>query len=366
MADRGARVELAGLTKVYGSQTALLPTDLSVEPGEFFSLIGPSGSGKSTLLGTIAGFLAPSAGRILIDGTDIVSVPPYRRNIGMVFQNYALFPHMTVFENIAFPLRLRKLAADEIATRVGRMLETVRLSDLAMRSPAQLSGGQQQRVALARAAVYDPRLLLMDEPLGALDKNLREEMQYEIRRFHATLGMTILYVTHDQDEAATMSDRIGIMRAGAIVQTGVPRGLYERPRNAFVAGFLGEANLFAVCDVKPNGHGTLSVTTEEGLMLTAAPAGEEASGALAVCIRPEALTIRPGEAGDVGAGETCISGRVEDVVFTAGTIRYRVATPGGARLTVRLPSQRQTSEIASGANVTLTCKSTDTLLIPKE
>ncbi len=366
MPDHGARVSLVGLTKSYGAQVALRPTDLVVEPGEFFSLIGPSGSGKSTLLGAIAGFLPPTAGLIEIDGRDVVGEPPYRRNIGMVFQNYALFPHMTVFENVAFPLRLRKLGAVEIKQRVERMLETVRLANLGGRAPAQLSGGQQQRVALARAAVYDPRLLLMDEPLGALDKNLREEMQYEIRQFHAALGVTIIYVTHDQDEAATMSDRIAIMKDGNLLQVGKPRELYDRPRNAFAAGFLGEANIFDVSQVSSNGHGTFAVTTREGLVLTAASCDSQADRPLVVCIRPEALAIGTSAAHEHSDHGSTIDGVVQDVVFTGGTMRYRVRSPSGALLTVKLVSQRQAIPFAIGDAVAVSCAATDVAILPKE
>src|SRR5690242_2303591 len=204
----GAAVQFIALEKRYGTVTALLPTNLDVRSGEFFAIIGPSGSGKSTLLGVTAGFIPASGGHILVDGRDLVGEPPYTRNIGMVFQNYSLFPHMSVAENIAFPLKMRRLAAAEVAAKVARMLEIVRLAGFGDRRPQQLSGGQQQRVALARAAVYDPILLLMDEPLGALDKNLREEMQEEIKRFQAAIGTTVIYVTHDQQEAACMADRI--------------------------------------------------------------------------------------------------------------------------------------------------------------
>jgi putative spermidine/putrescine transport system ATP-binding protein len=345
---------------------ALAPTDLVIEPGEFFSLIGPSGSGKSTLLGAIAGFLPPTAGRIDIDGEDVVGVPPYKRNIGMVFQNYALFPHMSVFENVAFPLRLRKLGEGEIQQRVKRMLATVRLAELGSRTPAQLSGGQQQRVALARAAVYDPRVLLMDEPLGALDKNLREEMQYEIKQFHAVLGTTIVYVTHDQDEAATMSNRIAIMRDGRIAQVGRPRELYDKPRNAFVAGFLGEANLFDVGEVKPNGGGSLAIRTKDGLVLSTRHLGVADEGALVACIRPESLSLRTRDEAGHTSSETRIAGRIEDVVFTAGTVRYRVAANSGARLTIKLPAQRQHPQFDVGQPVMVRCAADDVLLIPKE
>jgi putative spermidine/putrescine transport system ATP-binding protein len=366
MASHGASVVLKGLTKRYGTFVALAPTDLVIEPGEFFSLIGPSGSGKSTLLGSVAGFLPPTAGRIELDGKDVVSVPPYQRNLGMVFQSYSLFPHMSVFENVAFPLRLRKIGSGEITRRVERMLEIVRLPHLGSRRPEQLSGGQQQRIALARAAVYDPRLLLMDEPLGARDKNLREEMQYEIRQFHRTLGATILYVTHDQDEAATLSDRIAIMKDGRITQVGGPRELYEKPRNAFVAGFLGEANLFDVADVKRNGSDRLLITTRDGLQLASDPREGSLDGTFVACIRPEALTILQDGAPAQTPCKTHIPGRVQDVVYTAGTVRYHVTTDTGARCVVKLTSQRHLPQFDVGQPVTLACSSADTLLIQKE
>jgi len=366
MASHGASVVLKGLTKRYGIFVALAPTDLVIEPGEFFSLIGPSGSGKSTLLGSVAGFLPPTAGRIELDGKDVVSVPPYERNLGMVFQSYSLFPHMSVFENVAFPLRLRKVGSAEITRRVERMLEIVRLPHLGSRRPEQLSGGQQQRIALARAAVYDPRLLLMDEPLGALDKNLREEMQYEIRQFHRTLGATILYVTHDQDEAATLSDRIAIMKDGRIAQVGGPRELYEKPRNAFVAGFLGEANLFDVADVKRNGSGRLLITTRDGLHLESDSREGSLDATFVACIRPEALTILQDGTPAQTHCKTHILGRVQDVVYTAGTVRYHVTTNTGARCVVKLTSQRHLPQFNVGQAVTLACSPTDTLLIQKE
>jgi len=360
MKRAGADLVVERLSKSYGAHLALRPTSLAIKAGEFFSLIGPSGSGKSTLLGCIAGFVTPSAGRIAVAGTDIVAVPPYRRNIGMVFQNYALFPHLNVFENVAFPLRLRRMGAAEIQDRVKRMLETVRLAEFGDRSPAQLSGGQQQRVALARAAVYDPQLLLMDEPLGALDKNLREEMQYEIRRFHAAMGATIIYVTHDQDEAATMSHRIGIMRDGALVQTGAPRDLYESPANAFVAGFLGEANLYDVRDLRREPNGSLTVVTVDGLELEAEGGTSIPAGALVACMRPEAISVASADPGPV------IAGTVEDIIFTAGTMRCRIAAPGGARILMRRPLERHRPAIAVGDSVRLSYRPADTLLIAKE
>ena len=358
-AASGASLSLDAVEKKYGGLVVLARTDLDVRPGEFFGLIGPSGSGKSTLLGMIAGFVPPSAGRILLNGTDIVSLPPYRRNLGMVFQNYALFPHMTVAENIAFPLRMRKLQRGEIETRVHRMLEIVRLAGLGERSPAQLSGGQQQRVALARAASYDPSLLLMDEPLGALDKNLREEMQYEIKRFHREIGATVLYVTHDQDEAATMSDRIAILNQGRIVQVGRPRELYEAPATSFVASFLGEANLFEVAAVSQSSPPRLRVETKDGLTLSAnQPADFEANAV--ICVRPEAIQI----AKSAGAAANVLAGRVLDVVYTAGSLRYRVEVGGGRVVLVRRPLQRQAAVMEVGSPVYLSWDVSDTILVP--
>jgi putative spermidine/putrescine transport system ATP-binding protein len=355
----GASLRLEAVEKKYGGLAALVRTDLDVRPGEFFGLIGPSGSGKSTLLGMIAGFVPPSGGRILLNGNDIVSLPPYRRHLGMVFQNYALFPHMTVAENIAFPLRMRKLPRGDIETRVQRMLDIVRLAGLGERSPAQLSGGQQQRVALARAASYDPSLLLMDEPLGALDKNLREEMQYEIKRFHREIGATVLYVTHDQDEAATMSDRIAILNHGRIAQIGRPRELYETPASAFVASFLGEANLFEVAALSQSAPPRLRVETKDGLTLSASQ-GAHFDGGSVVCVRPEAIQI----AKNAGGAANALGGRVIDVVYTAGSLRYRVEVTGGRVVLVRRPLHRQSAIMDVGSPVYLTWDVSDTILVP--
>ncbi|QPC42672.1 ABC transporter ATP-binding protein [Kaustia mangrovi] len=369
MADHGARLVLRDVAKRYGDVTALEPTSIEIEPGEFFSLIGPSGSGKSTLLGAVAGFIPPTGGHIEIDGDDVVSMPPFRRNIGMVFQNYALFPHMSVFDNVAFPLRLRKMAARDVRERVERMLATVRLPDMGKRAIGQLSGGQQQRVALARAAVYDPRILLMDEPLGALDKNLREEMQFEIKAFHRQIRATILYVTHDQDEAATMSDRIAIMNGGRIIQHGRPRELYEHPRNAFVASFLGDANLFEVDAASPAGDGLARVDIGGDVALKAAAppgAGAVGGGSHVICVRPESIAIAEGTLTGEVACSNRIGGTVADAVYTAGTVRYRVKLDEARSVTVRLASQRQVELFDVGRPVTLTWPAADTLLIPKE
>ncbi len=366
MANRGARLMLSGLSKSYGDTVALAPTDLAIEAGEFFSLIGPSGSGKSTLLGAIAAFVPPTRGRIEVDGADLVGVAPYRRNIGMVFQNYALFPHMDVFENIAFPLRLRKMKAAEIEARVAQVLAMVQLPDLGGRSIGQLSGGQQQRIALARAAVYDPHILLMDEPLGALDKNLREDMQVEIKAAHRELGATTVYVTHDQDEAAAMSDRIAIMNHGRIVQVGTPRDLYEHPRNAFVAGFLGDANLFAIAD-HAVAAGCPTVRLHNGALMRlphdgeAAPRGRDS----VVCVRPEAISLVP-EGTCVDADLNRLSGLVVDTVFAAGVERFRVEVGSAKPLLVRSKANGRPAAAVVGSAVTAVWSIDETRLIPKE
>ena len=231
-------LRISGLCKRYGDFVALAPTDLDVAQGEFLTLLGPSGSGKTTLLSLIAGLAVPDEGKMLINGVDVTYGAPYERDIGMVFQNYALFPHMTIEENIAFPLKMRKVDSATARRRTAEALEMVRLPQLGKRFPKELSGGQQQRIALARCLVYRPSIILMDEPLGALDKKLRDQMQLEIKRIHRELGTTIVYVTHDQEEAMTMSDRICLMNGGKIEQLGTPSDLYFRPRNLFVADFL--------------------------------------------------------------------------------------------------------------------------------
>src|ERR1700733_5963625 len=245
VAGKGAAVVLSGLEKRYDSVGAVRGVSLDIRSGEFLTLLGPSGSGKTTMLMMIAGFEVPTAGDIAIDGRSIVTLPPHKRNIGMVFQNYALFPHLTVADNIAFPLKQRGVDRATRARLVDESLELVRLPGYQARMPRQLSGGQQQRVALARAIVFRPRLLLMDEPLGALDKQLRESLQLEMRRLHADLGITFIYVTHDQEEALTMSDRIAVMNEGRIAQLGRPEELYDRPCSRFVASFLGESNFLS-------------------------------------------------------------------------------------------------------------------------
>jgi len=291
----GAQVRLRNLSKSYGAVAAVDGISLDVPAGAFVSLLGPSGSGKTTTLNLIAGFLAPDAGDILIDERLVADLPPHKRNIGMVFQSYSLFPHMTVAENVGFPLRMRaKLTRDEARKRIAEMLALVQLSHLEARYPRQLSGGQQQRVAMARALVSRPRLLLMDEPLGALDKKLREQMQAEIRNIHRSVGTTVVYVTHDQSEALTMSDLVVVMHRARIAQIGTPRALYEAPASAFVADFLGDSNLIPATIIQV-GETQCTVRIGSGAVIVTAPAPFAAApGDRAfLLVRPEDMTVRP-------------------------------------------------------------------------
>jgi len=292
-----ALIEIRNLCKTYPGGTAPAVDDLSldIEAGEFITLLGPSGSGKTSTLMLLAGFEQASSGHIRLDGRPIEQLPAHQRGMGVVFQSYSLFPHMTVAQNVAFPLQVRKLPAATIATQVAAALETVRLGHLADRRPVQLSGGQQQRVALARALVFAPRVVLMDEPLSALDKKLREEMQLEIRRLHRTLGVTMVFVTHDQAEAMTLSDRVAVFNHGRIVQLATPQQLYDAPANTFVAGFVGDNNrLDGHCD----GDGALRLP--DGRCLQARVVGRiDAGRAATLCVRPEHLRVAgPGDEGN--------------------------------------------------------------------
>ena len=289
-----ADVELRSLKKCFGAMAAVENLSLTVDRGEFITLLGPSGSGKTTTLMMIAGFETPTSGDILIGGESVVSRPPSKRNLGMVFQNYSLFPHMTVFENIAFPLRMRKAKESEITKKVARALELVQLGDYGHRYPRQLSGGQQQRIALSRALVFDPPILLMDEPLGALDKNLREYMQMEIKRIQRQLGITTIYVTHDQQEALTMSNRIAVMNHGKIEQVGGPEEIYEKPANLFVAGFVGESNLLKG-KVAERTESAWLIRTDSNLVLRVHSAASLKLGAdVYVTVRPERVIFPQG------------------------------------------------------------------------
>ena len=312
-------VEVIGAEKRYGALAALDNVSLKFIDGEFFGLLGPSGSGKTTLLRAIAGFIELDSGQVLLDGQDIGPIPVHKRDIGMVFQNYALFPHMTVFDNVAFGLSVRKMPAGEIKARVDEILGLVRLGGLQERKPRQLSGGQQQRVALARALVTRPKVLLLDEPLGALDKHLREEMQVELRRIQREVGITTIFVTHDQEEAMTLSDRIAIMNAGNIVQLGAPLEVYEHPINRFAAGFLGVAN-FLEGRVSAVSGSEARIELKLGGEVSASAAGFRQGDAALLAVRPEKIGVEPGSA----VGVNRLAGTVVSAIFSGSSTTYRV------------------------------------------
>jgi putative spermidine/putrescine transport system ATP-binding protein len=329
-------VTMRGVRKSYdGASDAVAPLDLDIARGEFLTLLGPSGSGKTTTLMMLAGFEDPSAGRIVIDGRDMAGVPPHRRGLGVVFQSYALFPHMSVAENVGFPLSVRGVSRGRRATQVAEALAMVRLEGFGARRPAELSGGQQQRVALARALVFRPAIVLMDEPLGALDRALREEMQAEIRALHASLGVTVVYVTHDQGEALAMSDRIAVFHQGRLRQVASPRALYDAPADPFVAGFVGENN-FLPATVLGVGDDRVRLRLEGGAEVDAVPSAALPPGARAVvAIRPERIALAPVRAADLGAD--ALPARVVDSVFLGDALRVSVQLAGGQRITVRRP-----------------------------
>jgi putative spermidine/putrescine transport system ATP-binding protein len=314
-------IDLRGVTKRYGAERVVDDVSLAIQPGEFFSLLGPSGSGKTTTLMMIAGFAGVDEGAIAVDGADISGMQPQHRGFGMVFQNYAIFPHLNVFENVAFPLRARRQPEAAVRERVTWALDLVQLGAFADRFARQLSGGQQQRVAIARAIVFEPRIVLMDEPLGALDKNLRYDMQVEIKEIQRRLGMTVVYVTHDQEEAMNMSDRIAIMNRGRIEQVGMPSEVYERPSNAFVGRFLGEANILdGTIDGLEGDCATLRVG---GLVLLARVRDAVTVGSRAsLFVRPERVAIRLPGAGERSGNR--VEGRVRRVSFLGNIVRYLV------------------------------------------
>lgn len=320
----GQPVGLEAVEKRFGSVQAVNRVSIDIAAGEFLSLLGPSGSGKTTLLMMVAGFETVTAGRITMGGTDMTSVPPNRRNLGMVFQRYALFPHMTVAENINFPLKMRRFPTSEREERVRRALNLVQLSDLGHRMPSQLSGGQQQRIAVARALVFEPPVLLMDEPLGALDKKLREEMQAEIKRIHARTGVTIIYVTHDQEEALTMSDRVGVMHHGEIEQIADPRSLYHDPASTFVANFVGKTNMLKAKVITHRGNRT-QVQIEDLPPVWLSFGSDVPNGTAALlATRPEAVSL------SATAEPDAIQGVVASTVFEGATQMVHVRLNGAS------------------------------------
>jgi ABC-type Fe3+/spermidine/putrescine transport system ATPase subunit len=323
MSARGQSVRFSGVSRSFGPVRALSTTDLEVNAGEFLTLLGPSGSGKTTLLNIAAGYLAPDTGRVLVGGRDVTDLPPRRRNIGMVFQNYALFPHLSVWENVAYGLRARGVPAAELERRTAAALELVQLAGYGGRAIRQLSGGQQQRVALARALVIEPDVLLMDEPLGALDRQLRQQVQLEIRRLHRAHGRTTIYVTHDQEEALVMSDRIAIMREGRIAQVGGGEELYLRPRHAFVAGFLGESNLLrGMVTAARDGRAVIDVPGLDRPIEGVAAEGVHVGRPAAALIRPECVRL-------ADAAGASFAGRLVERVYLGELVALRLRLSNG-------------------------------------
>jgi spermidine/putrescine transport system ATP-binding protein len=319
-------IELQGIEKSYGvagdSVAAVRGVDLSIADGEFFSLLGPSGCGKSTTLRMIAGFEHPTAGRIRLHGADVTGAPPNKRDVNMVFQNYALFPHLNVRDNIAFGLRRRRVGKAEMNRRVGEIIEIVELQGRERRMPREMSGGQQQRVALARALVNRPRALLLDEPLGALDLQLRQSMQMELKRIQREVGITFVYVTHDQSEALTMSDRVAVMNAGLVEQCADPESVYERPRTPFVAQFIGTSNLFTATSTALAGDELVIEVSGEERLLVPAVTGHAVGSALSFSVRPEkvAMTARPPESG------SRLRATIEEMVYLGTSTTYVLRT----------------------------------------
>ncbi len=357
--SRGASLDISDVSKSYGDVKAVREVSLSVKAGEFLSLLGPSGSGKTTLLMMIAGFEYPDSGRIEVGGEDMTYVEPNRRNIGMVFQRYALFPHMTVAANVAFALRMRRVPRNTIEEKVRQALAMVRLSDYGHRRPDQLSGGQQQRVAVARATVFDPPMILMDEPLGALDKKLREQLQIEIKALQRELGATVIYVTHDQQEALTMSDRVAVMNHGRIEQLSRPKDLYEKPESAFVADFVGDTNLLTG-KVTGIAEGIASIDIGDGNQVQGTIVGQqgaqvELGGTATLSIRPERTRLE--ESGEARLALTCV-----DEIYTG----HDMVIVGrlDAERSFRIRTKSLTTVVNSGERMQVGWNPQDALVFP--
>jgi putative spermidine/putrescine transport system ATP-binding protein/mannopine transport system ATP-binding protein len=326
-------VEVKAIVKRFGATAAVDCVSLDVRPGEFLALLGPSGSGKTTVLMTIAGFEYPDAGQIVVGGEDVTWLPPNKRDLGMVFQKYTLFPHMSVLENIAFPLKMRGLGRSEREERARAALRTVRLDKFGERKPAQLSGGQQQRVAIARAIVYRPRVLLMDEPLSALDKNLREEMQVETKHLQREIGITVVFVTHDQSEALTMADRVAVLDHGRLQQIGSPHDLYERPQTPFVAGFIGETNFCPGVAAHAAAAGSRLAVTLDGGMLVEGMAVQAVAAAA-----PVLIAVRPERLGFTATDDAALTARVVEAIYAGNATTLVLIAPTGQSLRMRLPA----------------------------
>jgi putative spermidine/putrescine transport system ATP-binding protein len=356
-ASHGIRIR--DVRKAYGSVVALASIDLDVRPGEYLTLLGPSGSGKTTLLMIIAGFTRPDRGSIEVGGREFVTLPPHKRDIGLVFQNYALFPHMTVAENVAFPLRYHGVSRGERAGRVRQALALVRLDGFESRHVDQLSGGQKQRVALARALVFEPALLLMDEPLSALDKKLREQMQGELRELHRQVGTTTIYVTHDQREALNLGTRVAVMNEGAIVQIGTPAEVYEQPNSLFVADFIGQSQFVRVAL-----RSAKEACLGDAVLRLARPAGRD-SGTALLLLRPDKLELL-GEGQD-WADLNVVAGRVTDVVYQGEQVLVSVALVTGETVVVRRGTGARSMAALPdrGQRVVIGLHPDDTLVVPE-
>ncbi len=365
IATAQALVRFVGVQKTYdGEHLVVKSLDLDIRKGEFLTLLGPSGSGKTTTLMMLAGFEVPTHGDIFLADRPIKNMPPHKRDIGMVFQNYALFPHLTIEENVAFPLTVRGVAKAEVKQRVAAALQMIKLESLAGRHPGQLSGGQQQRVALARALVFKPALVLMDEPLGALDKRLREHMQLEIKRIHETMGITVVYVTHDQGEALTMSDRIAVFNDGVVQQIDRPDALYERPVNSFVANFIGESNVLnGVVENIEQGFCRVALDTGGSVLALAVKIG--AAGArTSLSVRPERVAILAEGAGDAAVNR--LPGRVKTLIYLGDHTLAVLEVPGNDDFMVKLPAGAQVGAeagaqagLSQGQAVTITFRPED-------
>jgi spermidine/putrescine transport system ATP-binding protein len=349
----GVAISLEGVAKRFGSVVAVEETTLDIRDGEFFSLLGPSGCGKTTTLRMIAGFETPDEGRVLLRGADVTTVPPNQRNVNTVFQHYALFPHMSVFDNVAFGLELKKVPRGERRDRVAQILRIVQLEGMERRKPQQLSGGQQQRVALARALVNRPAALLLDEPLGALDVKLRKQMQLELKRIQGELGTTFVYVTHDQEEALTMSDRIGVMNGGRIEQVGDPKEIYDHPSTPFVADFIGSLNAleFRVDEVG-DGLAVMRLSDSERLVVPVARTPQPGER-LRVAVRPERVRIEPAN-GRAPEGGSRVEGTITELIYLGGLTHFHVDTSAAGRVVSHRMDDEVAATLEPGKRVVLT------------
>ncbi len=361
-------VRLDRVSKLFGDAAAVDDLSLDILEGEFFSLLGPSGCGKTTTLRMIGGFEDPTYGTVYLGGRDVTDLPPYRRDVNTVFQSYALFPHLDVYENVAFGLRRKKVDKSQLETRVKEAMTLVDLIGFEKRKPPQMSGGQQQRVALARALVNHPQVLLLDEPLGALDMKLRKQMQLELKRIQQEVGITFIYVTHDQEEAMTMSNRLAVMRLGKIEQLGEPEMVYENPATEFVAGFLGASNMLeGQLGEGSNGMATVSLSAGGSVTLPSSRLPSDAQGTVKVGVRPEKLTISRGDDADVPAGFNRVSGRVTMSTYIGVSHQYKIESVGGTIMTAYVQNLGHEEAPRQGEGVTVSWKPEHTFAVaPQE